>query len=105
MAALPETWDALVDTFNRVPTGTWVRCIAWAVGGGDPDNCDIRVAGGRAVYTNAWCVFAQREGDRDRVRLARLDPGPVEVVRWLGVEDVVEVRRRTPKLQNEEKHA
>lgn len=96
-SALIDVWDDLVAAIDAAPSGTWVPCTAWAVGGGDPENFDIRLVGGRSIYTNAWVVFG-KEGRRDRVRLARIEPasasGPREIVRWLDSEDLVEVRRR-----------
>lgn len=100
---IPEIWDDLAALLNQSP-GEWVLSTAWAVGGGDPDGCSIRLAGGvtgrssrfhsRAIYEAAWCVCTKKS---ERVRLARLDAMPDgqlrEVVRWLKPEDRVWVKR------------
>lgn len=90
MSTLPDTWDELVDALKDAAPNTWTTCTAWAVGGGDPDGFEIRLQGGRATYSAAWCVLGT---DRDRVRLSRLDPGPKEVARYVAPDIVVEVRR------------
>jgi hypothetical protein len=92
---LPETWDELIPRLGP----EWTPCLAWAVGGGDPQGLDIRLQGGRAQYTSAWCVLKEKA---QWVRLARLEPGdahgPREVVRKVSPETVVEVRRMNPTL-------
>lgn len=91
MSSIPDNWNDLAPLLRA---GGWVRCLAWAVGGGDPDGVEIRLVGGRVSYTNAWCVMGPRA---DRVRLSRLDPGdsggPHEVIRWLTPDTEVEVRK------------
>lgn len=91
--AIPETWDELAAELREHP-GQWVTCLAWAVAGGDPDGCDIKVLNGRTHYEAAWVVYGPRGGER--VRLARVvsDAGGIrEIVRWLRPDDLVEVRR------------
>jgi len=85
---VPDSWTDLIPVLSE----DWTLCTAWSVGGGDPDGLDIRVKGGRAQYSNAWCEFRRL----DWVRLCRVDSLPeglCEVVRFVKPDTLVEVRR------------
>lgn len=92
---IPETWDDLLPKLGP----EWTTCLAWAAGGGDPQGVELRLVGGRALYTAAWCVLKE---DVQYVRLARLEPGdghgPKEVVRKVTPETLLEVRRPNPTV-------
>ena len=92
---IPETWDELIPKLSTA----WTPCLAWAVGGGDPQGLEIRVKGGRALYTAAWCILKE---DAQWVRLGRLeagdDLGPKEVARKIAPDALVEVRRPDPTV-------
>lgn len=93
--ALPLSWTTLEDRIDRGDADKgWVKALAWAVAGGDPDGLDIRLYNGRALYEAAWVVHGPRGGER--VRLARVESKRNrvhETVRWVSPNALLEVRR------------
>lgn len=74
-----------------LPTKTFT---AWQLIGWESICGDLMVEGGRATYTDVMynCITSKKY---ERVKLARLDPGPREVCQWVEADQPLTITRIT----------